>query len=180
MIINHAPAAAQVNGAVATLQVFPNAVVLPQIPSILSCEGSGVVEMRKFIIRASGRCLTVNNSNVQLTLHAALGATALTIAAPGTVIAQAAAVNQNTTGAPWYIEARLIFDSISGKLHGTFQTMVNNSLSAEAAVAAVLANVSGAAGSAEPALQFTAGISFSIAAATNIGIMNSLEQGDGL
>jgi hypothetical protein len=78
------------------------------------------------------------------------GIVAPTLAAPGTLIAVSTARAVGTTTAPWWVEAELLFDSVSGKLQGVQSAIVNNLYDAKAALAAVVAGINGAVGSAEP------------------------------
>jgi hypothetical protein len=162
--INRAPAAAQVSANVTTAQIFPNS-FNSSIACLLTGPGGGVLEQKRFWVRASGYVTTGTNTNVTITLYSGTSLTA----GGNTVLGASTARAVNTTSAPWNFEAVLTFDSVSGKLQGSFKDMINNILDADAALSNVVTGVSGAAGSASPALNFVIGVTFSAANVGNIG-----------
>jgi hypothetical protein len=159
----------QVKAASAAVQVFNRADSV-LLPVVLTAPGGGVLEQKKFLVRGSGYCTTAGAFTALVGLYA--GIVAPTLAAPGTLIAVSTARAVGTTTAPWWIEAELIFDSVSGKLQGVQSALVNNLYDAKAALAAVVAGINGAVGSAEPAIYFALGITFNNANAGNIGVFD--------
>ena len=87
------------------------------------------------------------------------------LAASWTVLGSGGAIAYGTTTAAWLIEAECIFDSISGRLGGSFSSNSNNTMGGSAAFANVLTGINGAL---EPALVFAVGLTFS-AAGLNVG-----------
>lgn len=170
MSINRAAPAtslpARVNANSVAAQVFPRADSL-LLPVVLTAPGSGVLDQKKFVVRASGFCTTAGAYTVLITLYA--GIVVPTIAAPGTLIAVSTARAVGTTSCPWWIESELQFDSVSGKLQGVQSAMVNLLYDAKAANAAAIAAVAGGVGSAEPALYFAVAITFNTGNILNIG-----------
>jgi hypothetical protein len=175
--IQKASAASPINAAVATAQIFP--AVAPQgsigaaaavaIACMLTCPGSSRLEEKLFTVRASGNAATAGAYTVQPVIYAAVaapaGGTSLT---PGnwSAIATGPAVALATTTAPWMIEAKLMFDSTSGKLQGWFDSCINGTFTGSAAIANPLVGLNGAT---EPVMVFAAGLVFSVANAGNIG-----------
>jgi hypothetical protein len=139
---------------------------------ILTAPSGGVLDQKKFVVRASGYATTAGNFTVLIGLYA--GIVVPTIAAPGTLIAVSTARAQNTISAPWMIEAELIMDSVSGRMHGTQKAVVNNLFDAEAAIAAAITGITPGQGGAEPALYFAAAITFGTGNVGNIGVLGDL------
>jgi hypothetical protein len=150
----------------AAAQVFPNLLV-PANPVFLTAPSGGTLDQKAFRVRASGYATTAGNFTVLITLWA--GIVLPTIAAPGTIIGVSTARAQNTISAPWMIEANLIMDSVSGRMHGTQKAVVNNLFDAEAAIAAAITGITPGQGGAEPAVYFAVGITFGTGNVGNIG-----------
>lgn len=159
--------AAPVNAAVTTVQMFPDQYVSAN-PVVIPVPGSGRLEQKRFKIRASGTATTAGaTTTFGVTLYAGQSLT------PGsnTVLGSLAGVVINTTTATWFLEAILIFDSISGKLTGTTSGLINNTIGAAAAITPLL-GLNGAAGplGTEPVVNLCVGCTFGVAAsASNIG-----------
>jgi hypothetical protein len=107
---------------------------LVQIPS------GTELEQRKFSLQTSGYIVTGGTTNVTLKLYSGTSAT------PGsnTLLGSSSTVAQNSAKAPFWIQADLIFDSVSGKLTGKVEFFINNTLVAAVAVSNVIAGVSSA------------------------------------
>jgi hypothetical protein len=157
----------KVNANSVAVQVFNRADSV-LLPVVLTAPGGGVLEQKKFLVRGSGYCTTAGAYTVVVGLYA--GIVAPTLAAPGTLIAVSTARAVGTTSCPWWVEADLIFDSVSGKLQGVQSAMVNNLYDARVALAAVVAGINGAVGSGEPAIYFALGITFNTGNVANIGV----------
>lgn len=169
MSILKARAAGAVNAAVTTSQIFPDAQVAAN-PTVIAIPGSGVLEGKKFLARASGKATTVGATTTGLaTIYGALAVPANPFT-PGnwTALCSGTARVINTTTCPWYIEAALVFDLTSGKLQGKFQAMTNNLVDADAALGNVLGNIV----AAEPLLYLAVGFTFGVnAAAGNVATL---------
>lgn len=164
----------QVNANVSTAQIFPSAQT-PTLAYTLNAQGSGKLEQKRFYVRASGYVTGGTTTNVTVTLYAVAGpnipANPLT-AGSWTVLGASTARAVNSSTAPWFYEAALVFDSVSGKLHGTFTDVINNNLDAAAALSNVVTGINGSTSASlgvEPPIIFVVGITFSAANAGNIG-----------
>lgn len=157
-----------VNANVSTAQIFPQK-GSTLLPSILIVPGSSRFEQKRFVVRASGYIITAATLNVTLTLYTG---TSLT---PGSDVSLSAstATAQNSATAPFSLEAYLICDSVSGKLHGTAKFLINDTVTAEAAVTAG----TGFNMASEPAINLVLGVTFSVANAGNSAILNEFSMG---
>ncbi len=184
--IQKAPPAAQVLAAVTTAQIFPN-LATPTLAAILNIAGTGRLEQKKFKVRGSGYATTAGaTTTVTATLYAKNAAPAASLVAGNwSVIGVSSARVVNTTTVPWWIEADLIFDSVGGKLGGTFNAMVNNTLDAAAAITNPLTGLNGSSyavtqgatkvPAAEPVFVVAVGLTFGVnASAGNIGNLQEL------
>lgn len=173
--INKAPAAAQVNAAVTTAQIFPN-LLTPTQAAVIPVQDSFTLDGKVFLIRASGEATSAGaTTTAAVTLYVALALpSSPLVAANWTVLATSTARVVNTTSCPFWIEAEVCMSAISGKLHGAFNACVNNSFDNKSALANVLSGISvGNAGGAS--FYVAAGITFGVnAAAGNIGYLREL------
>lgn len=174
MIAKQNGPAANLVGNTTSAQIFPllvNGLASATLACLIPVPGSFRLEQRQFIVRASGFVTGGTTTNVTTTLYAG---TSLT---PGsnTVLQASTARAVNSTSAPWRIEAKLIFDSVSGKLHGTVEHEINNLFDAPAALTNV---VTALVGSAEPVFNLCVGITFSASNANNLaGLGNGAAAG---
>lgn len=186
--IRRAAPAAPVSASVATAQVFPLA-SNTLLPLTVAAPGKLVMEAKRFAVRAEGNAVTaVAAYTVKASLLGALTipgtpftAANWTLLGSGTARAVAAAGS-----VPWWIEAKLIFDSVGGAMQGTFNQMVNNLYDAEAALANPLAGINGTnltvtqGGSpvlpADPVAYFAVALTFGTAGA-NTGNVSNFEIG---
>ena len=181
--IRRAAPANPANAAVATAQIFSflsNSALACTVPA----RGKGVLDGRQFRVRAEGNLLTAvgtTTAKPQLLVSGTLPASPLVIG-NWTALAAGAGVASPTTGCPWWAEASLIYDSISGLMHGYFWSMVNNSLNAIAAITGVLTGINGLnqpvtqGGSPvqpqDPVAYFAVGLTFSAAGANVANLVN--------
>jgi hypothetical protein len=95
-------------------------------------------EQNELILEICGYIKTTSTSNVTLKVYSG---TSLT---PGsnTSLATSGAIAQNSATAPFIARLSLIYDSVSGKLHGWFKFLVNGTLVAEAALSNVVTALS--------------------------------------
>lgn len=120
----------------ATEAVVPH----PQNPSIAyvcSLSPSEGNEAVPFDLVVSGYVTTTNTTNVTLKLYSG---TSLTVASD-VALAASAATAQNTASAPFEIHAHLLYDSVSGKLTGWFDGLVNNTLITKAALSNIVTGI---------------------------------------
>jgi hypothetical protein len=172
---------------VATAQVFPLA-SNTQAPCVIGIPGNVVLEGKSFVVRAEGNLYSAGattTANFTLLGGLSIPATPLT-AANWTTVKAGTAATVNTTWAPWWMDARLIYDSQSGLLQGTFQQVVNNVLTATVAIAGVLTGLNGTnlpvvqgastIQPADPVAYLALALTFS-AAGANIGNLMNFELG---
>lgn len=149
--LNQQAALAALTPAILTLISSTEAVVPhPENTSIaFTCPlpGNKGLEQIPWDLTASGVITTKTTTNI--TAKLAVG-TSLTTGS-NTVIAATSTVAQNSTSAPFSIKAELIYDSVSGKLHGTCEFLINNSWTAKAALSGV---VTGLTDSGNPVVTF--------------------------
>ena len=167
--------AVTVSGLLTASKIFPaqaNLGLASGSACVLTLPGSGRLEGKVFYVSASGVLTTAASTiTVQPSLFAVSAATGLpsvanqltpgsytTLAAPtGVAIAAASTV-------PWFIEAELICDSISGICHGNMRTMINNTLTGPVACSNTL---TGMKLDGDPAGFVVCGVSFSVSNAGN-------------
>lgn len=153
-------------------------------PCVVSASGKLALEGKRFRVRAEGNCLVAIGTTTvkpQILAGLTIPASPLTIGS-WTALAAGAAVACPTTACPWWIEADLILDSVSGLMHGTFAQVVNNSYTAPASITGVLTGINGTnlpvlQGStnvppADPIVQFAVGVTYSAAGANAANLMN--------
>jgi hypothetical protein len=116
------------------------------------------LEQTIFDLVASGFITTRAAGTIALGLYAGASAT---VVAGNLLHKTAAPVTQNTTTAPWWIHAMLIYDSVSGKLQGKCGGTINNVIDPEIANTNVPTGISNAA---NPVATFSLSITSSGAA----------------
>lgn len=173
MLEQPARAGAIVNAAITTSQIFPDQ-MNSAVPAIIPIPGTGRLEQKRFRVLASGYATTIAaTTNFLVTLYNGISL----VPANNAVVGALAATVINTTTAPWWIEAVLIFDSVSGKLNGTFSGMVNNAILA-AAVISPMTGLNGSSGPSgtEPVTNLCVGVTFGVnASASNVARLGSFE-----
>jgi hypothetical protein len=108
------------------------------IPLILTIPPSSPLEQEEFEVIASGTL----NHGASLTVNIKLySGTSLTVGSD-TLLGASGAISAFTGKAPWKLRAKAIYDSVSGKMNGTIQFVVNNNLVAEAAFSNVVTGIS--------------------------------------
>jgi hypothetical protein len=116
------------------------------------------LEQTVFDVIASGFITTKAAGTIALGLYAGASAT---VVAGSLLHKTAAAVTQNTTTAPWWIHAMLIYDSVSSKLQGKCGGTINNVIDPEIAISNVPTGISNLA---NPVATFSLSITSSGAA----------------
>jgi len=122
-------------------------------------------EQSELVLEISGYIKTTSTTNVTAKVYSG---TSLT---PGsnTKIGDSGAIAQNSATAPFIIRLHLIYDSVSGKLHGWYKFLINNNLVAEAALSNV---VTGLSNTANPVATFVVSFTSSGADGTHITTIN--------
>lgn len=154
----------------------------PLVPVTVAAPGKLILEAKRFTVRAEGYLTTNGAYTAKASLVAGLTipGTPFTIG-NWTLLGAGTARAVGTTTCPWWIEANLICDSISGKLHGVFNQLVNNLYDATAAVANVVTGINGTnlpVGSVQPAdpiVYFGVALTFGTADALNVGNLTNFE-----
>lgn len=157
---NAAPLPASVVTALTTEQVVPNPgnVAVPLTVVIPSRSGT---EGRPITVSISGFVNAAAAENVTINLYSGsslVPGNNTLLKSSGAVAYAGAAKN------PFYLLAKLIWDSTTGELTGTVKFFINGTLVAEAAVTNVVTGVSDAN---NPVLTFCASVIFSVANAAN-------------
>jgi hypothetical protein len=139
-----------------TETVVPN----PQnstIALILPITANQGLEQIPWDLVVSGFITTTNSSNITCKIYSG---TSLTVGSD-TAVATSGAIAVNTVSAPFFMRLYVIYDSVSGKLQGSFEGMINNVLVAKTALSNV---VTGIKDTNNPVLSFV--VSFTSSAAT--------------
>jgi hypothetical protein len=134
----------------------------PTKPLLVQVPASSGLEQRVWEFEGSGYIVTGGTTNVTLKTYAALGTA--TLSTSSTALGSSGAVAQNSAKAPFWIHGKAIYDSISGKLTGTIDYLINNTVVASAAFGAVLTGISD---TANPVLSLGFSITCSAGFATN-------------
>jgi hypothetical protein len=181
--IRRAPPSNQVSASVITAQVF-NLASNAALPTTVAAPGKLALEGKSFNIRAEGNAFTtVATYTAKLSLLGALVVPASPLVATNwTLLGSGTARIIAATWAPWWIEAKCMYDSNSGLLAGVFQQMVNNLFDANVALTATLTGLNGTNQTvtqgatpvppADPVAVFAVAITFSIAAANLANLFN--------
>lgn len=133
----------------------------PTKPLLVQVPASSNLEQRIWEFECTGYIITGGTTNITLKVYAALGTA--TLSTSSTSLGSSGAVAQNSAKAPFWAHAKLIFDSISGKLHGTIDYLINNTVVASAAVAVL----TGVSDTANPVLSLGMSLTCSAGFATN-------------
>lgn len=153
------------NTGVTTIQIFPAFVNLAATTVALSLAvpGSTRFNGKKMLVRAAGFA-TVGGTSPTLNLVLQSG-TSLT-SGSNTTLATLGSAQAVTTSAsyPWMLEAILEGDSTTGKLQGAFSIILNNVVSAWAALSNGLTGLNFAT---EPVFNLVIGVTFGVANAAN-------------
>lgn len=160
-----APLPAQVVGNVTTEQVVQNPALTSAanpVALVVQVPSNSALEQKPFEVSASGYITAAAAENVTLNLYSGTSTT------PGSNTLIKTSGAQAIAGAasfPFWIKARLIYDSVSGKLQGTIQFLVNNVLVAEGAITNVVTGISNVK---NPVVSFALSVTFSVANAANL------------
>lgn len=136
--------------------------LLPTLPLTVALPPQVGLEQRVFDLIASGYIKTTASGSITLKLYEGTLAT-------GTLLKASSAQTQDSATAPFWIKGRFIYDSVSGKLTGTVQFLINNILDAEAVVTNV---VTGLSDSNDPVATFTLTITSSGATGSTLTTIN--------
>ena len=185
--IKRAAPASPLNAALATAQVWALA-SNPIQACVLGVPGKLALESKRFTVRAEGNMQVAAGATTgKLSLLAALlPPAAPLVAANWTLIGSGTARAVASLACPFFIEANLIFDSISGLVQGSFQQLVANLFDGSAPVANVLSGVNGTnvpqvqtgpvtVQPTDPVFYLAAALTFSAAAAGNVGNLVNFE-----
>lgn len=123
------------------------------IPLIVQLPPDTANEQSLLVLEASGYIKTTSSTNITVKVYSG---TSLTVGSD-TQLGTSGAIAQNSATAPFVALLYLVYDSVSGKLHGWFKFLVNNNLVAEGALSNVVTGINNAtiAGVANFLLSFT-------------------------
>lgn len=132
----------------------------PTKPLLVQVPSSSKVGKKPFTLEISGYIITGGTTNVTLKAYAGTSIT------PGsnTLLGSSGAIAQNTASAPFFVEAKLIYDSTTGKMGGKIEFLVNNTLVVAVAISNVLTGLSD---TSNPIVSFGLSITNSAGFATN-------------
>ena len=145
--------------ATGTETVVPN----PQatsIPLMVQIPSGSPLEGQKFEVYASGVLNCGASSTVNIKLYSGTSPTV----GNDTLLGASGALTAFSGKANWYMNAPLIFDSVSGKLTGTIKFVANNVIVAEVAISNV---ITGVKNSNNPVASFLLSVTFGTANAAN-------------
>jgi hypothetical protein len=184
--IQQAPPAANLVAPVTTAQLFA-LLANPTLACTIGAPGKLTLEGRKFKVRASGKATTTGATTTGApSLYAAnvVPASNPLAAASWKLLGTAVAKVINAATSPWWIEADLIFDSISGVLGGSFTDFENMVIDGAVPVANGLTGLNGTnlnvvqggntIGPQDPVCVFAAGFTFGVSGAGNTAYLTSL------
>jgi hypothetical protein len=148
------PAVQLLTATTATVILNPQNTALALICPLSPNEGN---EGTCFDLWASGMITTTNTTNITGKLESGTNIAD----ASNTNLGSSSAIACNTISCNWRVHAELLYDSTSGKLTGTFEWLINNTLTAKAVLATV---VTGLKDTNSPVANFV--LSFTSSAAT--------------
>jgi hypothetical protein len=155
---------AQLSANVNTEQVLLNPSFAAALAVALSVNipSTSQLEQRPFEITASGYIAAGAAGNVTAKLYSGNSSTV----ANDTVLGSSGAIAYGAVGkAPFWVKARGVYDSVSGKMSGTIQFFINGTLVAEAAWTNTITGVNG---QNNPVASFCLSFQFSVANAANL------------
>lgn len=128
---------------------------------ILNVPPGGPLEQRQFLLKVSGYITTTQITNVTLKIY---NGTSTTVGSDGTALGSTGAIGVNNLSCPFWLEYKLIFDSVSGRLQGAYTGYVNNTVAPSLTTIAALTGISNVN---NPVLNFLISVTFSAAATSN-------------
>ena len=160
--VNASPFPSTVVGLVTTEQVIPNAALTPSTALIAAIPSKSGLEQILFKIQASGRC-AVNATTTTLTIKLYSGIS-LTVGSD-TLLKSSGAITPTDTSFPWFLEGNGIYDSTSGKFHGTVKFVIDNQIVSEAVFTNAVSSVNDSNNSV---ISLVLSATFSAASASNV------------
>lgn len=160
-----APLPAQVVGNVTTEQVVQNPAITSvanPVALVVQVPANSALEQKPFEVSVSGYITAGAAENVTLNLYAGTSTT------PGNdtlLKSSGAGAIAGASSFPFWIKARLIYDSVSGKLTGTVQFVMGALLVAEGLVTNEPTGISNVN---NPVISFCVSVTFSVANANNL------------
>jgi hypothetical protein len=123
-------------GTSTTEAMIPNPAT-PTLPLLVQIPSNSELEQRVWEFEESGYIVTGGTTNVTLKLYSGTSST------PGsnTLLGSSGTVAQNTAKAPYWIAAKAVYDSVSGKVGGSVSFMINNTLVATVAFSSALSAI---------------------------------------
>lgn len=130
------PATLTLSGATAGVVLNPQN---PTLALVLPLSPNQGLEATAFDLWASGTVTTTVGGPNNITGKLAAGTS--TTDGSNTALSSSTATAVNNVAANWRLHAELLYDSVSGKLTGTAEWLINNIITAKAALAAALTGV---------------------------------------
>jgi hypothetical protein len=128
------PVSLVLSGVVEAVVPHPQNSAIPFSLPLSPNEGN---EGSPFDLTVSGYINTGQSTNVTLKVYSG---TSFTVGSD-VLLATSGAIAVNSTSAPFEIHLHMIYDSVSGKLNGYFEGVVNNTLVAKAALSTVVTGI---------------------------------------
>lgn len=154
------PAKQTISSTAETLLVNP---LIPTLTLVIGLPPQVGLEQRVFDLVASGYIKTATTTNITLNLYVG------TAIVSGNLLKSSGTVAQNSATAPFFIRARLIYDSVSGLLCGAVEFYINKTIVAQA----TLTNFpTGISDTADPVETFCLSITSSGATSGNPTVIN--------
>lgn len=138
---------------------------VPTQPLLVTVPANSPLEGKPWILEPSGTIETGTSSTVTLKVYEG------TAIVSGNLMGSSGAVSAFSGKTPYTITSKLQFDSTSGKLTGTIEFNVNNTIVAKVAISNVLTGISN---ENNPVLQFCMSVTFGTANAGNTIIVDDL------
>lgn len=132
----------------------------PTAALVLSVPPNGPLEQRPFLVEPSGVIEPGVSSTVTLKLYSGSSTTV----GNNVLLGSSGAITAFTAKTPFWVSAKLIYDSISGRMIGTIKFIVNNVIVAEVAVSNVVTGINNAN---NPVVSFVMSVTFGTANAAN-------------
>ena len=128
------PATLVLGGTTETVVAHPQNSAIAYVCILSPNQGN---EQVPFDLVASGYVTTTNTTNITIKIYSG---TSLTVGSD-TLLGASSAVAVNTAKCPWEVHLHLIYDSVSGKMQGYIEGLLNNTLITKAAISATLTGI---------------------------------------
>ncbi len=169
--VNTSPFPSTVVGSVTAEQVVPNAALTPSTALIAAIPSKSGLEQIPFKIQASGRCtVSAITTTMRINLYSGVS---LTVGS-NTLLRSSGVIAPTDTSFPWFLDGNGIYDSTSGKFHGTVKFVIDNQIVSEAVFTNAVSSVND---SNNPVINLVLSATFSAANAANVFYVQAFSIG---